>query len=328
MLIINLYLLLSNIEYILTHLLFGMLIIMISCSKYYNKNIKKHINSFLYSKIHPNAIPSVYIKHNKETQTKQIQQNDYFSIKEKHSLPSIKKIKEYGQLVKYSMFYLSHVIATIEKIKNMFMWTDPLLTLYVFCFVFVGFVLLYGIQTRYLFMIVVNVIFIKEMFYYGKKHRNNKAAARIVLKHSMRKVENKRKIMENPYQNEKVQKLITTRCKKYLNIELNPDIFKVNNCNEEFLVNEIAKCDELFVFKKSNKLYPKYKQDKDRYTTIDIEVFLYWFIQNIKSDYYMISHNLIEDDMFIDKGIIEGNSTLLSTGDENGTEIPNNNETA
>ena len=108
------------------------------------------------------------------------------------------------------MFYLSYVIATIEKIKNLFMWTDPLLTLYVFCCVFVGFVLLYGIQSRYLLMIVVNAIFIKEMFYYKKKHRNNKAVARIVLKHSIQKMENKKKIMENPYQNEKVQKLIIT----------------------------------------------------------------------------------------------------------------------
>ena len=327
MLIINLYLYFSNIEYVLTHLLLGLLIIMISCSKYYNKNIKKHINSFLYSKINPNAIPSIYIKHNKETQTKQIQQNDYFSIKEKHSFPSIKKLKEYGQLVKYSMFYLSYVIATIEKIKNLFMWTDPLLTLYVFCCVFVGFVLLYGIQSRYLLMIVVNAIFIKEMFYYKKKHRNNKAVARIVLKHSIQKMENKKKIMENPYQNEKVQKLIITKCQKYLNIKIHPDIFKVKNCDEEFLTNEIAKCDELFVFKKSNKLYQKYKQDKDRFTTVDIEVFLYWFLQNIKSDYYMISHNLIEDDMFIDKGIIEGNSPILSTRSETATEGHNNNET-
>jgi hypothetical protein len=41
----------------------------------------------------------------------------------------------------------------------------------------------------------------------------------------------------------------------------------------------------------------------------------------------MISHNLIEDDMFIDKGIIEGNSPILSTRSETATEGHNNNET-
>ena len=110
----------------------------------------------------------------------------------------------------------------------------------------------YNIEIRYILLVSFTKKFIKGIFYYKDKIRNNKAIAEIVLNHSKNKLKD-RKFIESTaisntekvdFKNEKVQDIIITHFKKYSEVEIDPAIFKKINTFQE-LINEVGKCEEM-----------------------------------------------------------------------------------
>ena len=62
------------------------------------------------------------------------------------------------------------------------------------------------------------------------------------------------------------------------------------------IINEIGRCKEILKITKISNLYHfTLKNDKIFKKDIDIEDYFYYFIQNIKSDYYIVRHELLSD---------------------------------
>ena len=158
----------------------------------------------------------------------------------------------------------------------------------------------YNIEIRYILLVSFTKKFIKGIFYYKDKIRNNKAIADIVLNHSKNKLKDRKLIASTAisntekvdFKNEKIQEIIITHFKKYSEVEIDPAIFKKINTFQE-LINEVGKCEEMLKIKKTTKLYHYQKESLDVFIKpVEPEDVFVYFVQNIKSDYYMAKHNL------------------------------------
>ena len=95
---------------------------------------------------------------------------------------------------------------------------------------------------------------------------------------------------------EKFQKIILESFKIHSEIEINEDIFK-NILNIEDFIEEIGKSEDLIVISKNSELF-HYTINNNNIIKkkIEPEDILMYYIQNVKSDYYLASNGLIESD--------------------------------
>ena len=289
-------------KYLLTHILIFLAIILFSFSKVYQKYLGKKVQSYLFNYRNPYDEDSLYVHTVDEMENKQMGQSDYLVTEEtkKFNFPTIKKSKEYKQTYLDLIFSITKIVAVMEKIKNLFLWTDPLLSFYFFSLVLILLLVVYNIEIRYILLVSFTKKFIKGIFYYKDKIRNNKAIAEIVLNHSKNKLKD-RKFIESTaisntekvdFKNEKVQDIIITHFKKYSEVEIDPAIFKKINTFQE-LINEVGKCEEMLKIKKTTKLYHYQKESLDVFIKpVEPEDVFVYFVQNIKSDYYIAKHKL------------------------------------
>jgi hypothetical protein len=99
------------------------------------------------------------------------------------------------------LFQVTHVISVIEKIKNLFLWTDGLLTFYFWLMIVCLFFIAYSIKFKYLMLFSLLKKFITGMSFYKRKYVNNIEVANIVLRHCHQEwsneTKNKIKTMQN-----------------------------------------------------------------------------------------------------------------------------------
>ena len=95
---------------------------------------------------------------------------------------------------------------------------------------------------------------------------------------------------------EKFQKIILESFKIHSEIEINEDIFKTILNIEDF-IEEIGKSEDLIVISKNSELF-HYTINNNNIIQkkIEPEDILMYYIQNVKSDYYLASNGLIESD--------------------------------
>ena len=176
----------------------------------------------------------------------------------------------------------------------------------------------YNIQIRFILLYGITKKFIKGMFYYKNKYKNNKEVASIILKNAYlfyinqtkKRIEKDQNRFLKLTFNEKLQKIILNSFKVHAEIEINEDIFKkVLNMGE--FIEEIGNCEDLLYISKNSELYHYTINDYEIYhKNIQLEDILIYYIQNIKSDYYLASNELNdsedEDDYFyLNKNINE-----------------------
>ena len=78
--------------------------------------------------------------------------------------------------------------------------------------------------------------------------------------------------------------------------------------------NEIGKCEGVLKIKKSSPLY-KYVKNNNKILTKDIEPedYFYYFVQNIKSDFYILRNKETENNNYNISNDIEGKYLSLSS---------------
>jgi len=138
------------------------------------------------------------------------------------------------------------------------------------------------------------------------KKNNNKEVGRIILEHAVQnwrefnnRLENKFKRLENEKNidlstirvyDKRFQDIIIDFFVKYSNAVISSTIFNIINSLKD-MQNEIGKCEGVLKIKKSSPLYRYVKNNDKIYTKeVEIEDLFYYFIQNIKSDFYILRY--------------------------------------
>jgi hypothetical protein len=252
------------------------------------------------------------------------QSNYLVKKKSGFKIPSIKKIKEFKQTYNLMLFTFSKVVTILENLKNLFFWTDPLLSFYCCILIFALLLILYGIETRWILMFSITKKFFEGFQYYELKLINNKEVARIILQNSYQKFKKdsigtglKSKTLESP----RLREIIKENFRVNAEVFINDEVYKfVNNIGD--LIEEVGKCEELLKIKKNSELYYLTRNNDDIYIkSPEIEDIIGFFLKNVKSDYYMQKNGLI--DLYDMEDFKEED---LNNNDENNNNNEKNNE--
>ena len=130
----------------------------------------------------------------------EVKKDDYFTAETKkkniisdYIIQPIKNYKQIKDTYHKVLFRFTNYVSILEKIKNLILWTDPLLSLYFLIVMIIGGLLIYAIRFKYLMLFAIVKKFIIGAFYYKKKFRNNVEVANIVLNHTFHKWINEKK---------------------------------------------------------------------------------------------------------------------------------------
>ena len=259
----------------------------------------------------------------------EVAQNDYLIKKKGFFIPSIKEIKGIKHTYMDLIFRLSRIASFFEKFKNLFFWTDPLLSLYMTIILILFVLVTWKIEFRFLVCFGVSKKLLYGIFYYKNKLINNKEIARIVIndvfeiwkkekekedkKEKKDKKENKEKKIEKKIikimerktiDNEKLKNILKVKLYEQCNIILSEKFFdKMKTLGD--VIEELGKMEEILKIKRLSYLF-KYTKNNSKIfqKDIDPEDIFYYFIQNIKSDYYMAENGFIKTDYFKNENII------------------------
>jgi hypothetical protein len=272
----------------------------------------------------PSKIASTESQKNKE----EVAQSDYL-IKKKGFSISFKEIKEYKHAYIDLLFRLSRIASFFEKFKNLFIWTDPLLSLYMTALLVLFLLVVWNIELRYITCFSIVKKFIFGIFFYKNKLINNKEIARIVVtdafniwnkekmkeKEKMKDKEKEKDEKKNDKEviktmekkaldDEKLKNIIKNKLFEHSNIILS-EIFFENMETIGDVIEELGKIEDVLKIKRLSYLFYYTKNNPKIYKKdIDPEDIFAYFIQNIKSDYYRASNGFITTDYFKNEGII------------------------
>ena len=263
----------------------------------------------------PSEIAATESQKNKE----EIAKNDYLINKKTgFYIPSFKELKEVKHAYIDLLFRLSRIASFFEKFKNLFLWTDPLLSFYMLVLLLFFLLLVWNIEFRYIACFSIVKKFIFGIFFYKNKLINNKEIARIVVtdafniwkKEKEEKEKEEKKVEEGVIKtmekkaldDEKLKSTIKAKLYEHSNIILS-DKFYDNMETIGDVIEELGKVEDVLKIKRLSYLFHYTKNNSKIYRKdIDPEDIFAYFLQNIKSDYYRASNGFITKDYF--KGII------------------------
>ena len=132
-------------KFFLTHIIIFIISILVYYSdvfqSYFFPKVSPIILGFRNKYDTPSKIAASESQKNKE----EVAQNDYL-IKKKGFSFSFKELKEYKQAYIDLLFRLSRISSFFEKFRNLFIWTDPLLSLYMLILLFFVLLVVWNIQ--------------------------------------------------------------------------------------------------------------------------------------------------------------------------------------
>ena len=321
--------------YIMTHLLILIISILVFYSSVFNKYVYPKISHIFLNYRNKYDTPSQIAVTESQKNKQEVASSDYL-IKKKGFSFSFKEIKEYKHAYIDLLFRLSRIASFFEKFKNLFIWTDPLLSLYMTVLLSLVLLVVWNIQLRYIACFSIVKKFIFGIFFYKNKLINNKEIARIVvedafniwqtekakekskekgkdkLKDKEKEKEEKKveteviKTMEKrPLDDDKLKNILKTKLYEHSNIILSDDFYNSMETIGD-VIEELGKVDDVLKIKRLSYLFHKTKNNSNIYRKdIDPEDVFAYFIQNIKSDYYRASNGFITTDYFKNENIIK-----------------------
>ena len=249
----EIYFIFFKTQYLLNHILFIFGMILFFNSRIYYAYFAKDFNYYFFSYKNKYYTTSKFVETDNIRDKNEMKQSNYL-VKKKSGfkLPSIKQIKEFKQTYNLMLFTFSKVVTILENLKNLFFWTDPLLSFYCCLLIFALILVLYGVETRWILMISVTKKFFEGFQYYELKLINNKEVARIILQNSYQKFKKdsigtglKSKTLESP----RLREIIKENFRVNAEVFINDEVYKfVNNFGD--LIEEVGKCEELLKIKK------------------------------------------------------------------------------
>ena len=315
MIVMFIYFITFNSIYIVRHLIFVVIILMTLYSKFYSLYCSEYINKYLFSIRNKYDFESEYIITKKEIKNSDYKKPKYLiESEEKNILSSIvdpiKNFNEYKKKYYNALLTFTEFVGSFEKIKNLFLWTDPLMSLYFYIILVIAYFGLFKIDIKYMFLFSFGKKFFFGYFYFKWKNINNLEIGRIVLEDC---IKNWREKTEETLKNknietvnsidiysikifdDKFKNMIKEKLEKSCKIKIKETFFdNIKTIGD--IINELGRCKEILKITKISNLYHfTLKNDKIFKKDIDIEDYFYYFIQNIKSDYYIVRHELLSD---------------------------------
>jgi hypothetical protein len=326
----NLYFIQS--KYIFNFMIILLIILLISQSQIYKKYLETYANKYIFSYKNPYDLKSKIITTKKEEEDKELKNPDYLIEKEELNIMNDiidpltnynkYKLKYFGFLVKITKY-----VGTVEKIKNLFLWTDPKLTIYFLFLLIMIYLIIIKIDFKYILMFSMIKKFVVGIFYYRNKYMNNLEIGRILLEYSVvkwreknRKDEKKfERILDNidlstirAYDNN-FRAIISDIFAKNSNAVLSDTIFNIINSLKD-MQNEIGKCEGVLKIQKSSPLYHYIKNNnKILSKEIEPEDYFYYFVQNVKSDFYILRNKEKDNNNYSILNDMEGKYLSLSS---------------
>ena len=297
-------------RYLLSHTILLLLIILFCYSKVYNVYFSFYVNTYILSLRNPYDFESIFVSTKKEEEQKEVKNPNYLIEKENTGIISniidpIKHYKEYKEQYFSVLFTLTNWVSTCEKIKNLFLWTDPLLSFYFMMFMICIYLFIYHLEIKYILLFSFVKKFISGFFYYRAKFLNNCEIGKIILESSLeewRAISNNKFESENSnissikIYDEKFKQLIKDNLEKHSNLVIKEEFFN----SIETLGNiqaEIGKCKDMIKLNKNSTIYHFTNTNSNIYKKpIEPEDIFYYFVSNIKSDFYIMRHSLIKED--------------------------------
>ena len=311
-------------KYIFTFVINLLIILLISQCQMYKKYLEPYVNKYIFSYKNPYDLKSKIISTKKEVEDRELKNPNYLIEKEELNIIT-DIIDPLTNINKYKLKYFGFVlkitkyVGTVEKIKNLFLWTDPKLTIYfLFLLIFV-YLLIFKIDFKYILLFSMSKKFIIGFFYYRSKYQNNIEVGRILLEHSVVKWREKTRKVTNSFQrlyqsidlstirvyDSNFKSIIADIFAQNSNAVLSGTIFNIINSLKD-MQNEIGKCEGILKIRKSSPLY-KFIKNNNKILSKEVEpedVF-YYFVQNIKSDFYILRNKE------------EENNTMIALDDDN-----------
>ena len=333
-----LYCFCCNPRYLLTHIIIFIMIIIIYYSSIFQTHALPKIKPILLYYRNKYDTPSLLARTESQKSKEEIAQTDYLTKKSGFSILEIRKIREYKQAYTDLLFRLSRICSTCEKFKNLFLWTDPLLTFYMSTILTLFLLIVWKVEFRFLVCFSISKKFFFGIFYYKNKLINNKEVARIIVKDTYttwKKEKDKEKekkekgnknkkekeektdkyVRENekafqemmfktPVDDEKLKNMIKNKLFEHGKIILEDNFFsKMLTISD--VIEELGKVEDIIKIKRLSPLFHLTKKNSKIFQKdIDPEDYFGFFIQNIKSDYYMASNGFIVSDDFKNENLI------------------------
>lgn len=305
-------------KYLITHIIFLFFLIGFAFSTLYQATFAPYFDKYVFSYRNPYDFESKFLKTEDQQDREEIMKKDYLIEKGESNIIStiidpIKNFKEYLKTFKEVVFSFTKYVSTFEKLKNLFLWTDPLLSFYFMVLMFLLMLIVYHIEFRYVLLLSFTKKFIFGMFYYKSKHHHNLEIGRILLEYCndewKKQIKTNMKSEKTDWKtvkiyDEKFKVFIKEEFLKHSKIIVKDELFN-NIANLGDIQQEMGKSECKFKIKKFSNLY-HFTQKNPLIMNNPIEpedIFLY-FIQNIKSDYYIKVHSLdheiphMKDDRF------------------------------
>ena len=319
-------------RYILNHILIFVISILIYYSSVFQTYINPKVNYFLLYYRNKYDTPSKIAITESQKNKEEVAQSDYLIKKKGFSFSSpIKELKEYKHAYIDLLFRLSRIASFFEKFKNLFIWTDPLLSLYMILLLILVLLVVWNFQFRYIACMSIVKKFFFGTFYYKNKLINNKEIAQIVVRDAFniwqkekakeKKEKSKEKSKEKDEKkndgeviktmekraldDEKLKNIIKNKLYEHSNIILSDDFYQ-NMETIGDVIEELGKVNDVLKIKRLSSLFHFTKNNSKIYRKdIDPEDVFAYFIQNIKSDYYRARNGFITTDIFKNEGIIK-----------------------
>jgi hypothetical protein len=308
-----LYVIFSDINYFLTHLILFMLFLIFVHSNSFKQQFSPFCERFIYGIRNPYDFDSA-VTTKVDIEADEVKKNDYLVEEENKQKKTnmirnflIEPIKSYKNIkASYhkALYTFTKFVSVIEKFKNLFLWTDPLLTFYFFILGAIVFLVIYSIKFKYLMIFAIISKFYKGMFFFKKKYCNNQEVAKIILENSYKEWQlehgKRRSSVDSgtgssaeidlnsvTLTEEKLRTFIKEQLEKHGDLHIQDDFLNsVKNLGE--IKDAISKCKALLKVKKVSSYYHYAAENPYIYKVpLDIDLIFYYFLQNIKSDYYI-----------------------------------------
>lgn len=327
--ILVLYFLFCDTNFIAAHLLIFIAFIIFVNSRFFNKNLSPYTDKYIFNMKNPYDFESIVLTKVDE-ETNEVKKENYLTTDQnkdkkniiKSIIEPIKNFKNYKNTFNQVLFKFTAFVSNLEKFKNLFLWTDPLLSFYFMILIICLVTIIYAIKFKYLMLFAVVNKFASGVTFFKKKYENNTEVANIVLKHchtewfietrsrlknqALNEKDNtskpitptnirKNSISEEEKKNldniiifdDKFRMFIKEQLEKHADI-----LIKIEFLNSVTKLGEIkdaiAKSKSMLKIKKESSIHYKTRNNPLIYKSpLDIEMILLYFVQNIKSDYYI-----------------------------------------
>ena len=317
------YTLVCDPRFWMTHLVVFILSILFFYSSIFQNYIFPKLKPILFYVRNKYDTPSLLAATESQKNKEEVAQNDYLTKKKGFFIPSIKDIKEYKHTYIDLLFRLSRITSFCEKFKNLFLWTDPLLSFYMMVLLILFVLITWKIEIRFLICFSVSKKLFFGIFYYKNKLINNLEIARIVTSDAFeiwkrdklaKEKDDKKdkkekkiiKIMEKKsLDDEKLKTILKNKLYEHSNIILSDKFFeKMETLGD--VIEELGKIQDILKIKRLSYLFQLTKNNPKIFPKeIEPEDIFAYFIQNIKSDYYLAQNGFIKTDYFKNDNIIE-----------------------